>query len=135
MKLKTDRTIYYREYNKTPQRQKYAKEYYLKNIDKYRERDNNRTTFIGNFLERIRSRRHKYNIEFIEYITLYYKQDFKCNICNKLLDNSSKQYRPHIDHCHTTGKVRGLLCLKCNAYLGWLERNKEKIKSHVKEIE
>lgn len=39
-------------------------------------------------------------------------QDFQCAIC---ADDSEIL---HIDHCHATGKVRGLLCIRCNTVLG-----------------
>lgn len=38
-------------------------------------------------------------------------QSGKCKICMKVL------VKFHIDHCHTTGKVRGLLCHGCNLKL------------------
>lgn len=39
----------------------------------------------------------------------------RCAICNSLF---SKTKHKHIDHCHKTGKVRGLLCSNCNHALG-----------------
>jgi len=41
----------------------------------------------------------------------------RCPICGE------KDEVPHIDHCHKTGKVRGLLCQRCNMALGFLRDN------------
>lgn len=43
-------------------------------------------------------------------------QGFACAICKKPASAEAK--RLAIDHCHTSGKVRGLLCVKCNRGLG-----------------
>lgn len=43
-------------------------------------------------------------------------QEYKCGICKQDLDKLSQKY--HIDHDHRTGKIRGLLCFKCNIALG-----------------
>ena len=47
-------------------------------------------------------------------------QKNECAICG---DDISSGY--HIDHCHTTGKVRKLLCQKCNQAIGLLRENAE----------
>lgn len=47
-----------------------------------------------------------------DYNSLYQQQDGCCKICNQPEDNL------HIDHCHATGRVRGLLCRSCNTGLG-----------------
>lgn len=39
-----------------------------------------------------------------------------------------------IDHCHKTGKVRGLLCNSCNKGLGFFNDNKELLKNAIKWI-
>jgi hypothetical protein len=59
-----------------------------------------------------------YNLKFEEVEKLYISQNKKCKICNIEHPTVSKHGGLYIDHCHTTGKVRGLLCSKCNMLLG-----------------
>lgn len=48
------------------------------------------------------------------------KQKGKCALCE--IPFKSKKFT-HIDHCHATGKVRGILCMKCNVLIGYMEKN------------
>lgn len=45
----------------------------------------------------------------------------RCAICEKLLSQDTKHI--HVDHCHKTNKVRGLLCSNCNKGLGFFKDN------------
>ena len=54
------------------------------------------------------------------------KQDNKCLICNKELNN------PQVDHDHNTGKYRGILCVPCNNGLGIYEKKKDLFESYLK---
>ena len=66
-----------------------------------------------------------YGITFDEYEELLSKQNKKCAICG--IDNNGKyRNKPRafaVDHCHTTGKIRGLLCSDCNTGIGLLKDN------------
>ena len=65
-----------------------------------------------------RSRRLKslYGVTLAEYEELAAYQDWVCWICGK--NEVGKDGRLHVDHDHKTGKVRGLLCLRCNSGIG-----------------
>lgn len=54
-----------------------------------------------------------------------------CAICNESLVSPSSAASYHIDHNHTTGEVRGLLCSKCNFLLGFALDNKDILSSAV----
>jgi tRNA G26 N,N-dimethylase Trm1 len=49
-----------------------------------------------------------------EYTAMLVKQRNRCDICRAPFGSVT----PHIDHDHSTGKVRGLLCCRCNNVLG-----------------
>ena len=51
-----------------------------------------------------------------EYGTLLENQNYGCGICGAKSNRNGS--RLCVDHCHTTGKIRGLLCHECNTSLG-----------------
>jgi len=48
-----------------------------------------------------------------------------CKICNR--PPRDKKKRLHVDHCHKTGKIRGLLCLHCNVMIGKAEDDPKRL--------
>lgn len=60
-----------------------------------------------------RMRLAKYNITPAVFFQMVEDQDGQCAICAVKLGRNL-----HIDHCHKSGKVRGLLCSRCNTGLG-----------------
>jgi len=61
----------------------------------------------------------KYGITAREYLRLFERQEGTCAIC---FENDGRR-RLAVDHCHETGKVRGLLCVNCNTGLGKFRDN------------
>lgn len=61
----------------------------------------------------------KYGITHEQYEELLRRQRGRCALCRS--DKPHARYgRFHIDHCHKTDRIRGLLCAKCNLGLGSL---------------
>jgi hypothetical protein len=55
-----------------------------------------------------------YGISVQEHAAMMARQNGRCAICQRKPSGDTLC----IDHCHETGKVRGLLCRKCNTGLG-----------------
>ena len=54
------------------------------------------------------------------------QQNNKCKTCGTEIKFGGPQMRDssaNVDHCHTTGKVRGILCNPCNTSLGKVREN------------
>ena len=68
--------------------------------------------------EKIKDRHYKYRfgITSEQYDEKLLKQNFCCAICGKHMAHNKR--RLVVDHCHTTNKVRDLLCDRCNVLLG-----------------
>jgi len=64
----------------------------------------------------------KYDLTLEEFNILLESQNGGCAICG-YSDRSVPKYFPIVDHCHITGKVRGLLCANCNHALGKFKDN------------
>lgn len=60
----------------------------------------------------------RYGITMIQYLEMLKSQDNKCKICNRTDVQTGKKLA--VDHCHETGRIRGLLCSKCNQAVGLL---------------
>lgn len=58
----------------------------------------------------------RYGITQEQYSQMLVAQDSRCKIC--AAPNGTHGRRLAIDHCHTTGEIRGLLCMNCNQGLG-----------------
>lgn len=87
----------------------YQREYKLRNRDFYRKS------------QKTYELRVRYGLSYEDYEELLVKQDGKCAICNRIR-------KLHVDHCHDTGRVRGLLCNNCNCGIGNLQDDPKIIK-------
>ena len=56
----------------------------------------------------------KYKLNKEQWTAMFDSQDGKCDICCTPIDHSA-----HVDHCHSTNLIRGLLCGGCNKGLGY----------------
>ena len=111
------------------------KEYFAKRYLKNRENrlEANKQNYLKNkeaYLKRSRKAHLKntYGLSLEEYQNLVLKQNNRCAICFKeetAKDKTGKLKPLCVDHCHTTGKVRALLCNNCNCLLGFSNDKQE----------
>jgi len=82
---------------------------------------------------------YRYKISVDTYLEISKKQEQKCAICKKELnlrtDTAKRSKKVAVDHCHATGKVRGILCVSCNQALGFFKDSIENLQSAIKYLE
>ena len=76
--------------------------------------------YYASYVYRDRWYKKSYGITLEEYDSLLSQQNNVCGICGKAETRMAKGgvRELSVDHCHETGRVRGLLCNKCNIALG-----------------
>ena len=71
----------------------------------------------------------RFGITLEEFDEMYKTQNGKCLICG--VTESCLGHRLAVDHCHTTGKIRGLLCKSCNTAIGNFKDNINNLKNAI----
>lgn len=122
------RAAYHREWreNNREERRAYMREWRLtpagrENEVRRNERRRLRRATDPAFSESYRDQkfRLRYGLSLAEYDTLLAGQGGRCAVCGTQ-GGEDKSSRLHVDHNHTTGVVRALLCGGCNHALGFL---------------
>lgn len=100
----------------------WAKEYYHNNRDKWLNGYNAKSSMTR--------RMREYGITESEYTSMLEIQNGCCKICDKHFSKLGRTLC--VDHCHRTGKIRGLLCDKCNRALGAFEDSVPNLKKAIR---
>jgi len=114
---KKDYFAAYREANKERAREK-AKAWYAANKDRALAAD----------------RLRKFGVTKEQVEALVERQGGACAICKARLSELPRKH-VHVDHCHATGQVRGVLCHYCNVVLGCVKDSPERLRSAAAYLE
>lgn len=122
---------FYKQQKNMSRNEKYRTDEKYIEYTKQRVRDYNKR----NPMVKLNQHLEKYNMSYDDYKNMLNIQNGKCLICGSNGD-LDKPYRPlMIDHNHTTGKVRGLLCSHCNFLIGQAKDDVKILKSAIKYLE
>lgn len=105
-----------------------------------RWREKNRDRYLAQAREYSRTRNwseakylSRYGMTLEEYDVLLASQNGVCPICGGTRSGGDR--RMPVDHCHVTGKVRGILCDPCNKGLGHFKDDLERLRAAVAYLE
>ena len=76
--------------------------------------------------------RRKFGLSVAAYEAMFERQDGRCAICRSPGNDSISL---HVDHDHVTGRVRGLLCFRCNGGLGQFREEPELLRRAARYVE
>lgn len=125
----------------TPEYKANQRKSYVKNIEKiaaYRKKydathkEQRKARDAKNFDNRKDKRlQYYYGISLSEYNALIAAQENCCVICKVKFNSDGYKSRPHLDHNHSTGKIRQILCNNCNSLIGYAQENVEVLTSAI----
>jgi hypothetical protein len=126
----------------TADRKQKLSDYYQKNKELFKERgkewakQNPEKKRLSNRKVQVKT---TYGLEWRDYVALYNKAEGRCEICHTFLELTPIKDKQNsaacVDHCHTTGVVRGILCRSCNVAIGHLQDSKDRAYSAFKYLE
>lgn len=118
----------------------YAKKHYLANREKRLAQQTLwRASLTGEAKVRHRAkdcdaaRRRAYGITPQQFKTRLEDQGFKCAVCSSDVPGGKGTWK--VDHCHSSGEVRGLLCNGCNVGLGHFKDSPSALRSAASYVE
>ena len=128
---------YQEKFRQTPKGKAYQKSNKFKMVvKKYKQSPRGKATIKkynqtpkGKLILRKTHLLRNYGITLEDYDKMYNSQQGKCAICKDTYEILC------IDHDHTTNKIRGLLCDKCNRGIGYLKESKEIFINAIKYLE
>ena len=136
-KNKDKLVAYHKEYRKRnrEKRKEYNKKWREKNKNKVKKHEDK---YHLNNKEKINRLNKKYNIKKYgisneELEIIFNNQNCKCAICGDRIDIVTGKYA--IDHDHSIGKIRELLCRGCNSGIGFLKEDINILKNAIKYLE
>ena len=87
----------------------------------------------GNVCRVCKDGMYRYGMNRLDMISLHESQNKKCLLCEKEVEMFTGHKGGMIDHNHETGKVRSILCNRCNTVVGGFEshNNKKKLLEYL----
>jgi Recombination endonuclease VII len=116
--VKARKREYRRQYDKRPEAIA-ARQAYLQRPEvqaKRRER------------EQARNQRKSYGLSLADWAAMYQAQSGRCASCQRPLATSHPSRKVHVDHDHTTGAIRSLLCKSCNLVIAHGDEDASRIR-------
>ena len=100
--------------------------FHTKKGQAYREKYYSENKEQIDYINRNNNYLRKYGITLEQKEEMLNSQNYKCLICQKIIDMSAA-----VDHDHETRKIRGILCLGCNTALGNFQDNIQLLKNAI----
>lgn len=88
--------------------------------------------YTPRYRERINAKAREFGID-KEYLLGLYLNDPKCSICGEKQEDLPRMLC--VDHCHESGKFRGLLCDNCNTAIGLMKDDVDSLKKAIEYLE